>query len=532
MVKKDAHPRSRKAEQLNRKTNHDKRKNDNKINKQKKTKPKLERFKFFLDKIKEENKTSFTKEEIKEFIDEYLEDKKLEMKNKKKSTIQEELIFDMESKEINSNQLELPDLTDEQNVKLNFNWSTFLSNLTTTYMNNIGLNFETLFIFGGFTSALAIIKELLWNYKNEVIKEKKEIINEPDIELFDKNKKIKNIKDLEEYLNEEIMNQKIAIKLLYFSLLRNNTIWNDKELPLSYFFIGSKNSGKIYLSKKLSESLNRPFLYFDLNYYKEEDKFNELIYFKLSKLILKYPNSIIIFNNFEKGNKIKFNFFDKILNLGEIESLDDENKIETINCKNIIFIFSSIITNELVSNLLSNSNNNLINNSTNHENNILDELNEFRFYITPLLNNHLKLKDVSFLNRINLIVPFFQFSNNELFKSFNNLLKQVEKKGKEELNLTITWSESVIFFLIKKYRPTIIKLNLIIENHILNLLALNYDNIKKDDHIHLDVDLKNNKIILKYPKRNNFYFDSTIDNEDDISYQNNQLKNNKMKSKL
>ena len=278
----------------------------------------------------------------------------------------------------------------------------------------------------------------------------------------------------------------------------------------------------------MSESLNRPFSYFDLNFYKEEEKFNDLIYFKLSNLILKYPNSIIIFNNFEKGNKIKFNFFEKILNQGEIESLDknNENKIETINCKNIIFIFSSNISNQLVSNLLSSTtsslsilNDSLMNKKLflkqekekEEENNILDELNEFRYYITPLLKNHLKLKQVSFLNRINLIVPFFQFSNMELFKNFNNLLKDIEKKEKEELNLTITWSESVLFFLIKKYRPTIIKLNLIIENHILNLLALNYDDIKLNDHIHFDLDLKKNKIILKYPKRNNFYFDSIYD---------------------
>ena len=122
MVKKDAHPRSRKAEQLNRQTNHERRKNDNKINKNRKTKPKLERFKFFLDKIKEEKKSKFTKEEIKGFITEYLEQKKEEMSKKKKPTFQDELIYDVEEKEINSNQLELPDLTDEQNVKLFLMW--------------------------------------------------------------------------------------------------------------------------------------------------------------------------------------------------------------------------------------------------------------------------------------------------------------------------------------------------------------------------------------------------------------------------
>ena len=95
---------------------------------------------------------------------------------------------------------------------------------------NVGLNFETLFIFGGFASAIAILKDYIPYFKTNRKKKIKEIIiNEPNVELFDINKKLKNIKDLEEYLNEEIMNQKIAIKLIYFSLLRNNTV-SDLDL--------------------------------------------------------------------------------------------------------------------------------------------------------------------------------------------------------------------------------------------------------------------------------------------------------------
>jgi hypothetical protein len=117
-MKKEAHPRSRKAEQMNRKAGHEKRKVESKIKKQKKKKPKLERFKWFFEKIKNEKKIKLTKEEVKEMIQEYLKDKKEEENHTFLDSIQQEA----EEKEISSNQLELPDFTDEQNMKLFMMW--------------------------------------------------------------------------------------------------------------------------------------------------------------------------------------------------------------------------------------------------------------------------------------------------------------------------------------------------------------------------------------------------------------------------
>jgi hypothetical protein len=80
---------------------------------------------------------------------------------------------------------------------------------------NVGWNVETLFVFGGITSAIALIKEIISNSRIE----RKETLQPPNVEIFDTPE---NLKDLEVKLNQEIKHQEIAIKLIYHSLLINS----------------------------------------------------------------------------------------------------------------------------------------------------------------------------------------------------------------------------------------------------------------------------------------------------------------------
>jgi ATP-dependent Clp protease ATP-binding subunit ClpA len=272
-----------------------------------------------------------------------------------------------------------------------------------------------------------------------------------------------------------------------------------KELPIRYFFIGSKNCGKVFLSKKLSESLHRPYSYFDMNYYKDESSLHSLIHTHVSSVVMKHPNAVMVFHHFDKGNKEKCLIFERILQSGEIEFFNQH--VETLSCRNNIFIFLMDTSNEMVSNLL-----NKMNPNHPQENSItflMDELNEFRYFVTPILKNeYLKLeKSNTFLEKMNLIVPFFYFSKNELLNELNILLKNIQRKGKEKKNLTITWSENVLFFLIKKYRPTI-SLNNLVENYILNLFTREMNSV--DQSIHLDVQ-REEIIIINTTKGNQYY---------------------------
>jgi ATP-dependent Clp protease ATP-binding subunit ClpA len=287
----------------------------------------------------------------------------------------------------------------------------------------------------------------------------------------------------------------------------------NKELPIRYLFIGSKNSGKVYLSKKLSESLHRPFSYFDMNYYKDESSFHSLLHSNLSSLVMEHPNAVILFHHFDKGYKEKCSIFERILDSGEVEYLNKDNNVDTISCRNNIFIFLMDTSNEMVSNLLNKMNHQFFSKEEETSTTTLlmmDELNEFRFYITPMLKNEYLKEKSLFLEKMNLIVPFFYFSKNELLNELNVLLKNIQRKGKEKKNLTITYSENVLFFLIKKYRPTI-SLTSLVENYILNVFTLK--EIKQDDAIHLDVDFNREEILVMNSTTLNHYFEKVEEEE-------------------
>jgi hypothetical protein len=172
-------------------------------------------------------------------------------------------------------------------------------------------------------------------------------------------------------------------------------------------------------------------------------------------------------------------------------------------------------SNEMVSNLLNKMNHHFFSKEGEEMRTgttllMMDELNEFRFYITPMLKNEYLKEKSLFLEKMNLIVPFFYFSKNELLNELNVLLKNIQRKGKEKKNLTITYSENVLFFLIKKYRPTI-SLTSLVENYILNVFTLK--EIKQDDSIHLDVDFNREEIIVMNSTTLNHYYETVEEEE-------------------
>lgn len=126
MVKKDVHPRSRKAEQLNKKVVHNNKKDKKKIDKKLKMKPKIERFQWFFKKI-DFSKEKLTTEEIKSLIDEYVNEKnqEYEKEESKKGNLNTtlELKRNIENQEYSNNNFELPDLTDSNTMELFKLWN-------------------------------------------------------------------------------------------------------------------------------------------------------------------------------------------------------------------------------------------------------------------------------------------------------------------------------------------------------------------------------------------------------------------------
>lgn len=126
MVKKDVHPRSRKAEQLNKKAVHDSKKDKKKVDKKSKMKPKLEKFSWFFKKI-DFTKDKLSPEEVKSLIDEYMTSKndeyEKEESKKGKLPTSTELKRNLENQQYTNGKFELPDLTDPNTMELFKLWN-------------------------------------------------------------------------------------------------------------------------------------------------------------------------------------------------------------------------------------------------------------------------------------------------------------------------------------------------------------------------------------------------------------------------
>ncbi|KAF0983740.1 hypothetical protein FDP41_007655 [Naegleria fowleri] len=127
----------------------------------------------------------------------------------------------------------------------------------------------------------------------------------------------------------------------------------------------------------------------------------------------------------------------------------------------------------------------------------LDRVIEFRHHITPFLVDHLNNSNKSeenkmpkcfdaFLHQFNAIVPFFAFSDVELCHQIITQLSTFSSFANSQKCYKLTWSEDVVIWLMKRYRPSLTVTG-VLENHVLTPLAAADHLFSPHDHIHLEV---------------------------------------------
>ncbi|EFC50841.1 predicted protein [Naegleria gruberi] len=128
----------------------------------------------------------------------------------------------------------------------------------------------------------------------------------------------------------------------------------------------------------------------------------------------------------------------------------------------------------------------------------LDRVIEFRHQITPILVDHLNNSNKSteeskqpkcfdaFLHQFNAIIPFFAFSDIELCNQIVTQLNVFSTFAFTQKRFKMTWSEDVVIWLMKRYRPSLTVTG-VLENHILTPLAASDHLFAENDHIHLEV---------------------------------------------
>ena len=96
------------------------------------------------------------------------------------------------------------------------------------------------------------------------------------------------------------------------------------------------------------------------------------------------------------------------------------------------------------------------------------------------------------LDSFTAIIPYFEFSNNELYHRIVKVLRQFKQIAREKKNIKLTWSEDVTIWLMKQCIDNITQgkytsVQRLIEVHVLTRLAATDQLISPGDHVQLNV---------------------------------------------
>ena len=163
---------------------------------------------------------------------------------------------------------------------------------------------------------------------------------------------VKSLSNLEDSLNDSVIGQPEAIKVISKSIRRNRIGIKDPNKPIgSFIFLGSTGVGKTYLAKQLAKQIfgsEDALIRIDMSEFQEKHTISRLIgappgYVgydeggQLTEQVKNKPYSVILFDEIEKANKDVFSTLLQVLDDGHIT----DGLGRKINFKNCVIIMTS-----------------------------------------------------------------------------------------------------------------------------------------------------------------------------------------------
>jgi len=261
----------------------------------------------------------------------------------------------------------------------------------------------------------------------------------------DENEKLKN---LENILHERVIGQEQAVTAISKAIRRGRVGLKDPARPIgSFIFLGPTGVGKTELSKALAESLfgdENSMIRIDMSEYMEAHTVSKLIgsppgYVgfdeggQLTEKIRRKPYAVILFDEIEKAHPDVMNMLLQILEDGRLT----DSQGRTVNFKNTVIIMTSNVGARMITEkkTLGFNNREAGNEQAEIQKNVMTELKrEFR---------------PEFLNRIDEIIVFNKLTEKEIKEIIDIMLKQVQKRLKEQ-NIELEVTEELKDFLVEK----------------------------------------------------------------------------------
>ena len=257
----------------------------------------------------------------------------------------------------------------------------------------------------------------------------------------------KRLARLEKELHKRVIGQEEAVKAVAQAVKRGRVGLKDPNRPIgSFLFLGPTGVGKTELSKALAEAVfgsEHAMIRVDMSEYMEKHSVSKLIgsppgYVgydeggQLSEKVRRNPYSVLLFDEIEKAHPDVFNILLQVLDDGHITDAHGRK----VDFKQTIIIMTSnagaqAIIEPKKLGFLSNN----------------DEKQDYERMKSGVMEEVRRLFKPEFLNRIDEIMVFHPLNKTHIKKIVNIMLKTLEKRCKEQLDIQLKITESVRDFL-------------------------------------------------------------------------------------
>ena len=310
------------------------------------------------------------------------------------------------------------------------------------------------------------------------------------------------LRKLEKTLHKRVIGQDKAVTAVAKAVRRGRVGLKDPNRPIgSFLFLGPTGVGKTELSKALAEALfgdENAMIRVDMSEYMEKHSVSKMIgsppgYVghddggQLSEQVRRHPYSVVLFDEIEKAHPDVFNILLQVLDDGHIT----DSQGRKVDFRNTVIIMTSnagaqaIIDPKRLGFVTKEDK------GADYKRMKSNVMNEIKLVFRP-----------EFLNRIDEIIVFHSLGSDEMKKITGLMCKEITKRAKEQLNITLTIRDSVKKHIVEtgtdqKYgaRP----LRRAIQNQLEDALAdaILSGEIKSGDHVEAGLHKKEIKFFVK-----------------------------------
>lgn len=305
------------------------------------------------------------------------------------------------------------------------------------------------------------------------------------------------LRRLEQTLHKRVIGQDEAVTAVAKAVKRGRVGLKDPKRPIgSFLFLGPTGVGKTELSKALAEVLfgrEDAMIRIDMSEYMEKHSVSKMIgsppgYVghedggQLSEKVRRNPYSVILFDEIEKAHPDVFNMLLQVLDDGHIT----DSQGRKVDFKNTVIIMTSnagagaIMTPKKLGFASAN-----------------DAKQDYEFMKNSVMNEVKQIFRPEFLNRIDETIVFHALQKEEIARIAGMLLRELEKRCRDQLNIEVSFKPSVEKWLAEtgydvKYgaRP----LKRAIQNKLEDLLADEILEGRISEGSHVDVKVVNGKV--------------------------------------